>query len=441
VTANVLPLRPLDLDHSLEAERAVLGALLVDERAIDAVDQLDAEWFYFAAHQEVARALLALVQERKPIDPVMLHQRLEATGKMPEPVPPEMPFALGRSIGSALNIVHYVSIVRNTWALRKAKILASSFATSSDALDATAAIGALQRDLSAIETGRGARIVTAAELVAQLYQQLSDESERKVGTEIISTGFSGIDDVVGGFEPGILHMYAARPGVGKSALTMAFAAALGARGIPTAVFWWEDSARKFALRMAATVGGIPTAQMRHGLNMHAPWWDRLATTADKVATWPVYVEATKGLTAREAAQRMRRLKREKGVRVVIADHLGEIRFEQSHRGERTDLALGDAAGVFRDEADALGICPVLFHQLGQKAETEKGEPRLGWLFNSDVLGQKARVVGFITREAHTVRLLFVKATYGAPGTKVELGFDPETMRIFEPQPPLPMGEP
>lgn len=417
------------LDHSLEAEQAVLGALLVDETAIDAIDGIDPEWMYFASHQEIARGVLDLISEKKPHDSVTVFQRLEAKGKIPEPVPRDLVWSLSKGLGTASNIRHYLDIVRNAWAFRKAKLFANGFVTGTAALDAQTAIATLQRDLTTIETGKGSRIISAGETMVEMYQRLEEESEAKPGTEIVSTGFAAVDEIVGGFEPGILHMYAARPGVGKSGLALAFAHALGAAGIPTAVFWWEDTARKFALRLAASVGEIPSLQLRHGKNMRAPNWERLCWACDTVSKWPIFVEPAKGLTAIQVAHRMRRLKREKGVRVFIADHLGELRLQET---DRRDMALGDAAGIYRDEAEELGACPVLFHQLGQKAETEKGAPRLGWLFNSDVLGQKARVVGFISRDGCTIEIDFVKATYGPPHSKAVLGWNADTMTIFEP---------
>ncbi len=414
-------------DHSIEAEQAVLGALLIDERAIDALDHFEPSWCYLHAHQEVGRAIFRLYREKKGVDPVTVQAALAS--KIPEPVPPDLVFSLAKGLGTASGIAHYAAIVRGCWAMRQARLYCASFVEDVATSDPAVAIAALMRDLGRLELGRGTSIVTFGEVLGRLVDALEAEYQKKPGTELVSSGFSQLDEFVGGFEAGVLQLYAARPHSGKSALAVAFALALGAAGIPTAIFWWEDAERKLGIRGASSLGDIPALMLRHGSRMHAPWWDRLLATAERVQDWPLYPESTKGLTPREAVQRMRYLKREKGVRVILADHMGELRLE-SDRGERHDLALGNAAKLIRDECDHLGICPVLFHQLGRLAETEpKARPRLGWLANSDVLGQAARTVGFLAIDGPAFRIHLVK---GPPDKTVELGWDEAHMRVFQP---------
>ena len=110
-TAPALQLRPTrDLPHNLEAEQAVLGALLIEENAFDLVaDRLKAEDFYLQAHQLVFTACSELAQEKQAIDPVLLHQRLEAKGFLGAAVPRDLPFALAKGLGTAANVRHYAA--------------------------------------------------------------------------------------------------------------------------------------------------------------------------------------------------------------------------------------------------------------------------------------------------------------------------------------------
>jgi replicative DNA helicase len=437
---NKLTLSPSQLPFAEpEMEWTLLGSVLTSVDAWDATsDLLDPRIFTGPVRPVILDTVAAFYREGIPVDEQGVLAALESRRELDGlPVAAEVWGATARRTLVPEILRHYASVLRDLWAQRQARALLADVLNRGRVASAEVTIGELQRELAKIETGRGGAIVGIGELLLLFQDQLEAESQGKPGTEAVSTGFTGVDQVVGGFEPGILQFYAARPGVGKSALATAFSAALGGRGEPAAVFWLEDTARMFALRTAAYVGEIPVQVLRHGTRMRAPWWDRLAAASETVSRWPLYVESAKGLTGAQLAQRMRRLRREKGVRVFLTDHLGEMKLDRDEYGARTDLALGEVARQYRDEAERLGACPVAFHQLGRTAESERGAPRLGWLFNSDILGQAGRVVAFLTQEGRTVKLNFVKTTYAAAGSTVELGWDPETMRIFEPQPTLP----
>jgi hypothetical protein len=135
----------------------------------------------------------------------------------------------------------------------------------------------------------------------------------------------------------------------------------------------------------------------------------------------------------QIAARMRRLHREVGVTRFLVDHLGEMVME-GQDNERHDLQLGDALRAFRGALSDLRAGGVMYHQLGKIAE-KGGAPALSWLANSYELGRIARVVVFLDRKDNErkVSLHMVKATYGPPGVTVELGWDPETMSVFQPQ--------
>ena len=112
-TAPALQIRPArDLPHNIEAEQAVLGALLIEETAFDLVaDRVKAEDFYLHAHQLVYAACAELAQEKQVIDPVLLHQRLEAKGLLGAQVPRDLPFGLAKGFGTAANVGHYAAVV------------------------------------------------------------------------------------------------------------------------------------------------------------------------------------------------------------------------------------------------------------------------------------------------------------------------------------------
>src|SRR5690349_2435793 len=126
--APALQMRPSrDLPHNAEAEQAVLGALLIEDTAFDLVaPMVKAEDFYLHAHQLVYTACAELAQEKQVIDPVLLHQRLEAKGLLGAQVPRELPFALGKGFGTAANVRHYATIVADLARVRRVMLSAQA---------------------------------------------------------------------------------------------------------------------------------------------------------------------------------------------------------------------------------------------------------------------------------------------------------------------------
>jgi replicative DNA helicase len=134
----------------------------------------------------------------------------------------------------------------------------------------------------------------------------------------------------------------------------------------------------------------------------------------------------------EVGRIVRRYAREYGIRLFLADHLGEVKLDDGLAGTRNDERLGDALREFRDSTEEVGACSVMFHQLNREVEKLGGRPRLSWLQGSGQIEQIARVVGFVSHEGRSFNIDVVKNTHGAPDVRVELGWAPETASVFEP---------
>lgn len=425
------------MDAAPEAEQALLGALLSDARVYDQLPALDPEWFYAPAHQHLAREVIGMILHRESVDPITVMARLEERGLLGKEVPRDMPIRLVGTVGTHGNVAHYAKAVQEAWGMRQLRAAALRVVTDPELKSVEKTSELLGNRITAVETGKvDDKIVSLGDLFIPFTDRLDAQAAGTPGAGLISTGFRALDDKIGGFEPGVFQLYAARPGVGKSALATAMARNLGRAGIPVAIFWLEDTRMQFALRVYSAEGKIPSILLRDGRRLKQPdtthdWWQQLYAAGDRTAKWPVYIEDTKGLSMTQVAAKMRRLHREKGVRVFIVDHLGKIPLHE----DRVDMALGNAAQVFMDQAGTLDACPVAFHQLSRKAEDKDATPDLGWLFNSDVLGQHARVVGYMDRPTDmpkVFRIYFAKCTYGPGQTEVCLGWDSETMNVMEP---------
>jgi replicative DNA helicase len=416
-----------------EAEQAVLGSFLIDwEGSVDRVPDLDPQWFASPPHQCIAMVVAAMIKARRPVDPILVTQELAARGWLDERVPSDMPMELCRGLGSSAAVEEYVRVLREAHALREARKVAADFLNDDGASSLDELLQKTAAKIGSIDSGKAHKVYSLQDAMIEMADELEAESRRKPGTELCSTGFPLIDRVTGGFEMGLPHLYAALPGVGKSALAIAMLSALGQRGEPTGVFWMEDVRRKLALRVAARHGATSALRMRHGSLMLAKDWERLLVTQEEIKNWPIYIDDSNGVSARQLAAGMRRMHRVYGCKTFLLDHLGELVVDLAEFNGRKDEALGEGLRIVRDTMADLGARGAVFHQLNQKAEGNS-PPSLSWLFNSNVLGQVARVVGFLSSDPPcAVKVHFTKVTYGPKGVEVILGWDPETMSIFQP---------
>src|SRR5512135_1988909 len=227
--APALQLRPTrDLPHNVEAEQAVLGAMLIEETAFDLVaDRLKAEDFYIHAHQLVFAACGELAQEKQVIDPVLLHQRLEAKGLLGAAVPRDLPFALAKGLGTAGNVRHYAEVVADLSRVRRVQLVAQ--AVLSRGYEAGASVHeyleTAQQDIFAAAQGGTTdtlRLIQEPMLKAIESIEATQTRVREGKSTItgVPTGIAGLDQKLLGLQPGALIVLAARPSVGKTAFAL-----------------------------------------------------------------------------------------------------------------------------------------------------------------------------------------------------------------------------
>lgn len=386
-----------------QAEQAVLGALLLEPECWAECGDLLApvEVFSDAAHRVIAETVIGILRAKKTLDIVTLTSALTDRGVLGKTVPQELPLALATSLGTPGKVRHYAERLRDLWAKRQAVAAAREFATGEMNEPAEVLLSRLVTRLQRIETGKAGQARRLPGIMLEVVEDLGEQAKNPNAAKaaFLPTGFRRLDDVIGGFRPGVLSVFAARPSQGKSALAVAMADNLAARGLGVAAFWLEDDAKDFARRTLIRRSRIASTLLRRGDYLTAQHWDRLGAAVPDV-NWPIWVDDTHGLTSTEIGLRMRRLVREHPeIRVVMADHLGEIRIDREQRwGDRHDLAVGQAAKDFRDAAKDLGICPVLFVQLNRQVERRTQEGfKLSDLKDSGDIEAAARMVGFLHR--------------------------------------------
>lgn len=417
---------------SVEAEQAILGALLLDPACFDQVaDLIRPELFATAEHRAVAGEMLELLRAGKPPDAVLVTQRLQDRKAQ---VPAELVFGLERGVGVAGNVRHYVETLHELWAGREARRIAIELLRTEGPVRGPELLARFAEQLSAVETRRGLPARRLSEVMVQRLDRREDlqKHPEKLAATILPTGLQALDAITGGFRVGHLVTIAARPGIGKTALVSAISDNLAARGVPTGIFVLEDYADAFADRALARRARLGSHLMRDGASWDRGHWDRASAAVHEQVDRPVYLDDAHGRTIEDITGAMRRMAREHGIRCFILDNLAEVLVDGPDRGEeRLDRALGRISKSYRDAANAVGAAAVLLVHLNRDLEKSGGRPpRLSDIKNSGELEDASHQVWLLSRpEGNTTLVVDVAKNRNGPTGEVELAWSPTTMTV------------
>lgn len=421
-------------DVSLEAEQAVLGAVMLDPPVLDGIADLFRPAVFAAhpAHCEIAEAILRTARTQAPIDPFIIGADLEPRG-----VPAAFVLDLVRAIGTPGNVRHYALSLQSLWARREAKKAARELLGDESDTPGAELVASFARRLSAIETANAKEPRILGELVWEELDRLNREMKGESVVEFIPTGFRLLDVLLGGgVNPGFLTTIGARPGVGKSALVAAMADNFAAHQFPVCIFQLEDYGNALARRAISRRAKINSSLLADGRRWTRDTWDKANTWLGPTLDLPIYVDDQHGRTVHDICGAMRRMARQKGVKVFILDNLAEVVVDAQDRAdERLDRALGRIAKQYRDTAAALGAVPILVAHLNRESAKGDREPRLTDLKNSGELEDASHVVLLAHRweEEPTVFQLDAQKNRNGPKGKVRLRWMDDWMAVAEPR--------
>ena len=394
--------------HSLEAEQAVLGGLLLENGAWDRIaDQVGESDFYRQDHRQLLRAITRLIAENKPADVVTVAELLQSLGELDNVGGLPYLVSLTSNTPSAANIRRYAEIVRERAVLRKLVETASSIADSAYAPAGKSADQLLdEAEAKIFEIAEsGARnnqgfqeiqplLRAAVERIDELYHR--DNPSEVTG---IPTGYTDIDRMTSGLQPGDLIIVAGRPSMGKTAFSLNIAenVALDA-GLPVAVFSMEMGAQQLVMRMIGSVGRLDQHKLRIG-QLKDDDWQRLTYALGKLNEAPFYIDETPALNALELRARARRLMRQCGGKLglVVVDYLQLM--SSSSQGENRATEISEISRSLKALAKELN-CPVIaLSQLNRSLEQRPNKrPVMSDLRESGAIEQDADVIMFIYRD-------------------------------------------
>lgn len=429
--------------HDLEAEKAVLSAILLDNQAIHPVYvELKPEDFYHPAHRTLYQAMIALKDENQPVDVLTLADYL-TTHKLLDSVGGHV--FLGELADyevTAANVLHHARIVRDKSVKRTLIHVASEIAElgyeQSDPADRL--LDTAESKIFEISQSQ-ARVT-----VRSLHDEMQDtfdyvEALMKRGGELtgLPTGFYKLDEMTGGLQPGELIVIAARPGMGKTALALNLArnAAVDHQR-RVMIFSLEMTTRSLVMRLLAAEARIDSSTFRRGYiatHDHA----RLVTAAGRLANAKIWMDGSSAATILEMKAKARRMRAEHGLDLVIVDYLQLA--QGDGRAERREQEISEISRGLKGLAKELDIPVIALSQLNRGPETRGGEnrrPMLSDLRESGAIEQDADVIAFIYRdevynrdseEKRGVAELIVAKQRNGPTDTIELHFEARFARF------------
>jgi len=394
--------------QSLEAEQAVIGGLLLDNTAFDRVaDLLRPDDFYRGDHRQIYTAITSLIDKAHPADVVTVHEALSTIGKAEEIGGLIYLNRLAQDTPSAANIRRYAEIVRDRAILRRLIAVADDIANQAlnpQGRDTRSLLDEAESKIFNIneEGARGrSGFQSLPDLLSQVVDrigQLYDQSNHS-GITGVPTGFTDLDKMTSGFQPGDLVIVAGRPSMGKTAFSLNIGEHVAVdQSLPVAVFSMEMGATQLAMRMVCSVGRLDQQRVRTGQLVDDDW-PRLTNAIQKMQDSQLYIDETPGLNALELRSRARKLSRQCGqLGLVIVDYL-QLISSASASGENRATEISEISRSLKGLAKELQ-CPVIaLSQLNRSLEQRPNKrPVMSDLRESGAIEQDADVIIFIYRD-------------------------------------------
>jgi len=387
------------LPHNLDAERSVLGAILLDNHALNTVvEKLKPEDFFLDQHRRVFQQMTALGETQQAIDLVTLTEGLHRRGELEAAGGAAYLAQLVDGVPRVTNVEHYARIVKEKAMLRG--LIHATHAIQQQALegeeDADAVLDRAESTIFQLAEERvRAGFIGVKELVRENFDRLArifTEGKRITG---LSTGYRQLDNLTSGLQPSELLILAARPSMGKTALALNIAenVVLREEG-PVAIFSLEMSKESLLLRLLAAHARVDAHKFRTG-HLAREDWRKMTESLGRLAEAALWIDDSASAAVVEMGAKCRRLKRDKGLSLVIVDYL-QLVTARGRFANRNEEVTSITRGL-KALAKELKVPVLVLSQLTRAPEREERRPQLADLRESGSIEQDADVVLFIHR--------------------------------------------
>ncbi len=392
-----------NLPNNLEAERSILGAILLDDKAIFTVlETLKSQDFYLEGHRRIFEKMSLLTTRSRPIDLVTLKDELQRSDELESAGGAAYLASLTDGLPRAINIEHYAQIVREKATLRRLiqisnEIMTRSYQSEEPATEILEQIERAIFELAGQQFRTGFSPIDP--LVSAVYKQIEEVSNRKTLVTGVETGFAELDKMTAGLHPADLIIIAARPGLGKTSLALNISqhVAIKKRQV-VGIFSLEMSKEQLVKRLLCAEAEIDAHKVNTGF-LNKEDWGRLGRAAGALSQTRIFIDDSANISVTEMRSKARRLRQEHGLDLLIVDYL-QLMSGSERRYENRTQEISQISRGLKAIAKELSVPVLAISQLSRAVESRRGDhrPQLSDLRESGSIEQDADIVLFIYRE-------------------------------------------
>lgn len=391
-----------EMPHDMQAEKALLGCLLIDNGSFDEISDvaLIPEDFYHPQYGSIFGAVKELHIESKPFDIVTTTSKLNDQGKLERIGGQSALVTICEDIGSSANVQYYARLVKQKAVLRDVIRNASRVIESGSNF-----IGNIEEFLSDVESSffkltnqtKSNKMVSLKEALYENLKELEKPARAKGELSGLSTGFPSLDKRLLGLQPGQMVIVAARPGMGKTALALNWAInSVKISGLPVAVFSYEMMYPELSMRLLASESGVDSRKLRTK-DFNEMDLRNISVAIQKLSNLPIMISDSSAITLIDIRSFCRKIKAERGLGMIVIDY---IQLMQPHvKKPQREQEIAEISRGIKMLANELQVPIVALSQLNRSASSRSDRrPQLQDLRESGSLEQDADIVCLIHRE-------------------------------------------
>jgi len=388
--------------QNIEAEKALLGCMLIDEESrIKVFETVKKDFFYSTAHQQIFSSMVKLFERNERCDLITLTNQLKQDGKLEEVGGIEYITEIAEFVPTAAHIDEYIKIVKDKYILRSlisnaTHIISEASDEPEDVEELLDKAESLIFEISQHKIEKEA--YSLKNLIKENLEIIEDIQNRKGLISGLPTGYVDLDRYIGGLHPSELIIIASRPGMGKTALATNIALNLAAGGeqIPILFFSLEMSKEQLVQRILCCEAKINSKKVREGI-LSDKEIAKLLLAAGQLEKAPIFIDDTPALTAFELRARARRLKAKEDIKLIIIDYLQLMK--GTRRTENRQQEITEISASLKSLARELNVPVIAISQLSRATEQrENKKPHLSDLRESGSIEQDADLVLLLYRE-------------------------------------------
>lgn len=389
--------------QNIEAEQAVLGAMLIEREAISkVVELLRPEDCYREAHRLIFNAMLELFNKNDAVDMVTVIELLRKGDKLEGAGGISYITSLANSVPTAANVMYHARIVEEKALLRQLINAATNIASQGyeGSEEVATILDSAEKSILSVSSRRlGGEFTPIKTIIFDAFTKIEQLYASKGSITGLSTGFKDLDRLTSGLQPSDLILIAARPSMGKTAFVLNIAQHIGIKEKKAVAFFsLEMSKEQLVQRMLCAESTIDSQRLRIG-ELEPNDWTKLVNGADRLSAAPIFIDDTSGITVMEMRSKARRLKIEYDLQLIIIDYLQLMQGSSKKGSENRQQEISEISRSLKGLAREIGVPVIALSQLSRSVESRQvKKPMLSDLRESGSLEQDADIVAFLYRD-------------------------------------------